>query len=250
MESILKKFDGFSGSTVLLMENEQHKFVRKIKNIQRNADQLKTLHDNKIYVPKIYSYAQDILDMEYIDGLDMQTYILNFGISALQNFLIELVDNLAKNKKEKNYYDTYCKKLEWVDSCEDLPFDKCKLIRKLPKKLPATLYHGDLTLQNIIFGKNNIFYLIDPLTTEYDSWILDFCKLRQDMYCKWFLRYQKESNIHTYLNILDNFFIQKYSILNDNYLLILILLRVLPYAQKNSFDYNFLVNEVHKLWKL
>ena len=32
------------------------------------------------------------------------------------------------------------------------------------------------------------FILIDPLTTEYDSYVFDLAKLMQDVKCKWFIR--------------------------------------------------------------
>lgn len=248
MEKLIKQFHGFSGSKVYLFEEDGIRFVRKIDNIDRNAEQLKVLFSNHISVPKILRQNENVLDMQYIDGFDMNTYITSYGVLGLQNFLENIIAKFSQNSKEKNYYDIYEKKLTWIDNNCDLLFSKEDLLKKLPCILPESLYHGDLTLQNIIFAKTNDFYLIDPLTTEYDSWVFDFYKLRQDISCHWFIRDQKNNHLITYLKILENYFLKKYDVLDNKYLFILILLRVLPYAKPKSFDYFYLINEVNRLW--
>ena len=59
-----------------------------------------------------------------------------------------------------------------------MPFTANELYAKLPKTLPSSEYHGDFTLENILYSLKDDFVLIDPLTTEYDSYVFDLAKLR------------------------------------------------------------------------
>jgi tRNA A-37 threonylcarbamoyl transferase component Bud32 len=131
--------------------------------------------------------------MEYINGFDMKTYINNNTIQNFLNYIIELVQKLAQNSINKDYTETYYKKLKWIDECNEFPFTMEQFINLLPKSLPQSFYHGDLTMENILYKDK--FYLIDCLTTDYDSWIFDLAKLRQDLKVNWFIRYDKNINI-------------------------------------------------------
>jgi hypothetical protein len=128
-----------------------------------------------------------------------------------------------------------------------MPFTSEELLDKLPKVLPSSEYHGDFTLENILYDTNqDEFVLIDPLTTEYDSFVFDLAKLRQDLVCKWFIRNDNvylDSKLLTIIDKLNGF------VYNENhYLLILMLMRVLPYTH-NEKDKEFLMTEVRRLWK-
>ena len=128
-----------------------------------------------------------------------------------------------------------------------MPFTRKELVDRLPKLLPRSEYHGDMTLENIL-SVNGKFYLIDPVTIEYDSYVFDIAKMRQDLDCKWFLR-GNELKIDTKLqNISDNLK-EKYPIAFDDSLLILMLLRVLAHAKANSKEYVFLRECIERLWK-
>jgi hypothetical protein len=108
-------------------------------------------------------------------------------------------------------------------------------------------YHGDMTLQNILYDANTKdFVLIDPLTTEYSSYVFDLAKLRQDITCKWFIRNEKVF-FDPKLQVLDKM-LSKYEHYGNDYLLILMLLRVLPYT-KTVEDETFLKDKILLLWK-
>jgi len=246
---IIKTLKGFSGSTVLLMENDrQHKLIRKINNIDRNYERLKSLSACGFKVPTIYYKDNNILDMEYIDGLDIKTYLKVHGIEYLLNFLLSTIDKMSYQYTNKNYSDIYRYKLSLINF-EDLPFTKDQLLFKLPNILPQSIYHGDMTLENLIYAKNNQFYLIDALTTEYDSWVFDIAKMRQDLHCGWFIRDNQDHHLMTYANMLQDRLLRRFKIANNDYLLILMLLRVFQHAKKDSSEYNFLLSEIKKLWK-
>jgi hypothetical protein len=223
-------------------------FVRKTGDIHRNIERYDSLTNIGLSLPKIYNVFGSYYDMEYISCLEMKKYLSINPTTNIVNFLKETIDKLKEKSIEKDYTETYEKKLSSFDfSKYDLPFTCEQLIDKLPKTLPWTEYHGDLTLENVLYDTNNSrFVLIDPLTTEYDSYIFDLAKIRQDLVCKWFIRNDSVFLDSKLQSIYDN--LKSYEYFENNYLLILMLMRVLPYT-KNEKDKDYLMNEVKKLWK-
>ena len=127
-----------------------------------------------------------------------------------------------------------------------MPFTANELYAKLPKILPSSEYHGDFTLENILYGLKDDFVLIDPLTTEYNSYVFDLAKLRQDITCKWFVR-KENFYFESKLKILEEA-IKPFEYSMNDYLLILMLMRVLPYTYFDD-DKQFVESEIRKLWK-
>lgn len=247
MEKIVKELNGHSGSQIYLMENDEGLYVKKINNIKRNVERLTDLFVKNYPVPKIYSYNNVELHMEYIHGLDMKTYLIHNNPKTLIDFIEYTINSFSFDSVYKDYTRTYKNKLEWMLVDDDLPFTRDELIEKLPKNLPQSTYHGDLTLENIIY-KNNSFYMIDAVTIEYDSYIFDIAKMRQDLECQWFLRSENIS-LHTKLQNIQDRLRKLYPEAFDDTLLILMLLRVYLHTTKNSKDYNFIMREIKRLWK-
>ena len=90
--------------------------------------------------------------------------------------------------------------------------------------------------------------MIDAVTIEYDSYIFDIAKMRQDLECQWFLRSENIS-LHTKLQNIQDRLRKLYPEAFDDTLLILMLLRVYLHTTKNSKDYNFIMREIKRLWK-
>lgn len=248
IDTIITELKGFSGSCVYLMKDSNKTFVRKINNIDRNYERMIFLSNLGYNIPLIYNKDHCTLDIEYISGVDIKTYLKFNNIDKLLEFLLETIQSLASNSIDKDYTDIYIQKLSMIDFTF-LPFTNLELLSTLPKILPSSNYYGDLTLENIIYSQTGKFYLIDPVTIEYDSWIFDIAKLRQDLHCKWFLR-NDNVYLHTKLNIIQQEIFNIFPQANNDYLLILMLLRVYRHATNNSFEQNFLLKEIHKLWKL
>ena len=247
MDKIVKELSGHSGSTIYLMENTEKVFVRKIGNVDRNYERLILLWAEGYRVPKIYKYGPDeILDMEYIHGLDIKNYLIHNNVNLLTNFLCDIIDSFSDNSVYKDYTEVYNHKLSYLSGNEGLTFTKEQLIDRLPKKLPQSTYHGDMTLENILYT-NPGFCMIDPLMSEYDSYIFDIAKLRQDLECKWFIR-KLNVKIDTKLQRIQEKLKKWYPDAFDDSLLILMLLRVYPYC--DDADKQFIVNEANRLWKL
>jgi hypothetical protein len=141
--------------------------------------------------------------------------------------------------------------LDFID--DTFPFTKEDLILKLPKILPCSIYHGDMTLENIIYNSTRGFYFIDPVTVPYDSWVFDIAKLRQDLECGWFLR---DNDVDVGSDIMLDIktkkiqknILKKFPIADNKYLLILMLLRVYRHCEINSKDYVFIMREINHLW--
>ena len=247
MEKLIKELTGHSGSQICLMQGENGLYVKKTNNVQRNRERLTELYERGYPVPEIYHSEKNILHMEYIHGLDMKTYLKHNGTSQLINFIEDTIDSFGESSYYKDYHNIYLKKLEWMDSNIDLPFTKDELISRLPRMLPESTYHGDLTLENIIH-KDNGFYMIDAVTVEYDSYIFDIAKLRQDLECKWFLR-NTDIRLDVKLQNIQEKLRRLYPDAFNDYLLILMLLRVYLHTTKGDKDYEFIMKEIRRLWK-
>jgi tRNA A-37 threonylcarbamoyl transferase component Bud32 len=187
--------------------------------------------------------------MEYILGIDMKTFLKIEDTKKLTNFIILTMKRFKdKNSVEKDYTDTYYKQLSWIRNDTVLPFTIDQLIAKLPKILPSSMCHGDFTMDNIIYKDPN-FFMIDPSTGDYDSWIFDIAKLRQDLDGKWFVRSSINHDLEIDLNCIKEALKAEFPEAFNDYLYILMLLRVYKYSQYGSKEYTFLLEEIKKIWK-
>jgi len=243
---VVKELYGFSGNQILLMQKHNKLFVRKIGNISRNIERMQAL-SAEYPLPQLYTVSKKIIDMEYLHGLDIKTYLKTNNYEKLLDFILSILEKLSKNSVDKDYTETYIKKLQEV-SFEELSFTREQLLERVPKILPSSNYHGDLTLENIIFTADRGFFLIDCATTEYDSYIFDIAKLRQDLELGWFT--QKDN---TMLDVktkhIQKVILEKYPKGGNDYLLILMLLRVYRHTLPNTLERNFILQGINKLWK-
>ena len=235
-------------SKVELMNDNGKTFVRKSGGVHRNLERFDALSKLNLSLPKILEVYGNAYDMEYIQNQDMKTYLSNHSVNPLIDFLVSVIEKLSENTIEKDYSKVYEQKLSHFPYKQyNLPFSGNELYAKLPKWLPSSEYHGDLTLENILYKiSDDSFVLIDPLTTEYNSYVFDLAKLRQDLVCRWFIRYEK-FYFDTKLKLINDA-LSKFDYFNNDYLLILMLMRVLPYTTLKS-DKEFIEGEIIKLWK-
>jgi hypothetical protein len=239
--------EGYSGSKLELIKKNNILIVKKTNNIKRNLERYESLNYLNLSMPKIFNTSDNFYEMEYIYNIPMSVYIQKYDVDNLIDFILKLLNNFTKNCVEKDFTNVYINKLENFNFKKyNLPFNADQLIDKLPKILPESEYYGDLTLDNILFDiKNNRFVLIDPATIEYNSFVFDISKLKQDLICKWFIR-NKNFNLDKKLNKIYES-LNKYPYYDNNYLLILMLMRILLYS-KNIKDEKFLYNNIVSLW--
>jgi len=247
MAKVLKELKGHSKSKVSLVEDNGKIFVRKSGDISRNMERYSALSNTPLRMPKILEYYHEYYDMEYIPNLDIKSYLSKNSVGGLVEYIKYVMNMFALQTIEADFTPIYKKKLAEFDFTKySLPFTADELLAKLPQFLPFSEYHGDFTLENILYDtQDGQFVLIDPISTEYSSYAFDLSKLRQDLTCKWFIRNDnvyfdsKLEKISNELKVFKHF--------DNDYLLILMLMRVLPYA--TDIDREYLMSEIYKLWK-
>ena len=103
----LHNFFGFSGSTIVLYQSNLGKVVRKTGLIERNYEKLIELNSKGFNVPKILYKEDTVLDMEYVECNDMETFMLHNDITYLTEHLCDLFTAFSMDSCDKNYTDTY-----------------------------------------------------------------------------------------------------------------------------------------------
>ena len=190
MAKVLKELKGHSKSKVSLVEDKGRIFVRKSGDISRNMERYSALAYTPLRMPKVINYYGEYYDMEYIPNLDIKTYLSKNSVGGLVEYIKYVVSIFANQTIQADFTSIYKKKLAEFDFQKySLPFTADELLAKLPQFLPFSEYHGDFTLENILYDtQEGQFVLIDPISTDYSSYVFDLAKLRQDLTCKWFIR--------------------------------------------------------------
>ena len=246
---IVKQFHGHSGSKIFLMNKHGRLFVRKQGNIARNLDRYTALTRSlpSIPMPEIYHVFDDTIDMEYINGVDMRTYLLDHDPEPLLDFLKTVLTKFSMVLETVDYQTTVQNFLEMID-LDNMPFTAEQILQSIPTRIPKSYYHGDLTLENILWHPTQGFYLIDAQSGIWDSYIFDICKLRQDLECGWFLR-NNPANLDQKLQYLKQELVQQWPNANNSGLLVLMLLRVYRYCDEHSQEQKFILKAINNLWK-
>lgn len=247
-EEIVQELQGFSGAKIYIVKNNSNLMVRKIGSIDRNHTQLEYLYNKGYLVPKIIFKNDQLLEMEYIPGIGISQYLLINSAENLLQFLISTFNNFKKNSIPKNYEDVFNNNLSEID-CSLLPFTKEELFDRLPKHLYQSDYHGDFTFENLIYSNTGNFYMIDVSAGPYNSYIFDIAKLRQDLEGHWFLR-NTEVKIPGQLKYINDELMKIFPEAFDNYLYILMLLRIYRNCKSGTLEHKFITKEIYKIWKL
>lgn len=231
------------------MSDSGRVFVRKYGQIARNIERLNCMAKLGISVPAIYDVTDDYYDMEYVNHIDIKTWLTNNSANGLIDWLLHVIDILAQDSTSLDFTDIFINKLSSYEReswWKSIPFTANDLLKRLPTQLPAGNYHGDFTLDNCLHGTNNRWYTIDPLTSEFNSYIFDCAKLMQDIESKWFIRNAK-IKIDSKLLAIKSKLVTVDQTVGDPHLIILMLLRILPYARQQA-DQTFLIEEIKRLW--
>jgi hypothetical protein len=243
---ILHQFlNGHSGSSVYLVEeNEQ---LRVYKTNIKNVIGVINIHNILPFSkPKIYSYTDTEIFMEYIPGISIKTYLETATTADLD----KLVDYIS------SYYDFCLTSSNTITDFSDIVKEKqasinnyCngKLSFNFDTKLPYSLTHGDLTFDNLIYH-NGEFYMIDISPTLWNSIHFDANKLRQDLTGLWFVRTEENKSVYQssckyVYDCLD----KRYPNIFNDQIYKIMLGRVLMYSKKSSFEYDFLMTEINSI---
>src|SRR5210317_593798 len=147
---LVKELKGHSGATVNLYSNNT---VVK-SNYPKARESADILNKLPFSTPKILEVSDTSMTMQYINGLDMATYLETEDINPLIEFLSDYISWCLRESILHNFQSEIDEK---VDSLMD-HIDLLGLIDDTV--MPKSLIHGDLTLENILWYNGN-FYLID-----------------------------------------------------------------------------------------
>ena len=150
--------------------------------------------------PRIYSVHKDDIysfDMEYVSGFSFDEYFLHTNVVDVDNVLQSLygyfdflIDNSKLYHKEVSK-SIINKKIDSMPQSEFLSYIK-EQVKDV--RVPYSFCHGDLTFANIIFHPKRL-YFIDFLDSFIDSYVVDFAKIKQDLYYCWNLKVQSTNNL-------------------------------------------------------
>jgi thiamine kinase-like enzyme len=253
-EIILNKLDGYSGCEILLCQNNNKNFVKKIAPLQYNnrlekqCIKQRDFFSNTIKTPKIYrsGYQNKIFsyEMEYVPGLEFYNFVQNKTIKEITFFFEKILDFIYLNnnididctKQIFKKIDDIEKKIDkkyyyFLDFCRDSDW----------KNVKASYCHGDLTFENILIYDNEI-YFIDFLDSFINSKLVDVSKLLQDIIIFWSYRNRtKELPYIKHIKLLE---IIKSRLSVEEYqlslkLLVINLLRIIPYSDKKDEEFLF-----------
>lgn len=250
----VKEFKGHSGCMVELYDdNSTYKVIKSgSPKLAASADLLDCLRIKGFKTPKVEVISEDKIEMEYINGVDMKTYIEradNKDIDKLISFINSYFDSF-KAFEDIDIRQPIVDKLSSIEEHVDfdrINFSFIQLLDRLPQEVTVDVCHGDFTLDNILYYKND-FYLIDANPTDISCVEYDGSKLRQDLDCLWFVRNKKnKTNYRIVCNKISNELKKQWTFLRNDSILIFMLLRILPYCTEESTR-DFLYKEINKLW--
>lgn len=240
---LVKHLKGHSGANVSLYCDGSAQYVIK-DNYVKARESVALLNNLPFYTPEVYEVTNDRIVMEYLNGIDMKTYLFNAdnaSIDKLINFISSYIDYCISVSVKYDFVNEIQEKktnLKRYIDLSELSFNT---------KLPQSIIHGDFTLDNIMYYKDK-FYLIDANPTELNSIYFDINKLCQDLDCLWFVR-NETNKLHFKLicTKIKQQLLSKYPDIFDNNIIIFMLSRILPYTTDDKTR-NFLTKEIDKLW--
>ena len=197
-----------------------------------------------IDAPRIYQVNEDEVisfDMEYVSGFSFDEYFSHASRDDVENVLQSLYgyfDFLIENSRI--YHKDISKSMILgklysinVQRKDFLIYLVSKVIDN-ELKVPYSFCNGDLTFSNIIFHPKRL-YFIDFLDSYIDSYLVDFAKLKQDLYYFWNLKIQGITNLRIYQTYkyiwdsLENRYSEHLNTIEFRLIDVLNLLRIGPY---------------------
>lgn len=234
---LVKELNGHSGATVNLYSNNT---VVK-GNYPKARESADILNKLPFPTPKILEVSDTSMTMEYINGLDMATYLETENIDPLIEFLSEYISWANSDSILHNFKYEIDEKIVLLNDHIDLK----GLINDTV--MPKSLIHGDLTLENILWY-NGEFYFIDANPTNLNSIYFDANKLRQDLDCLWFVRDRKKRlEIRIACRRISEKLKRRFDFMRNDAIMVFMLSRILPYST-NVKDREFLYKEIKK-WR-
>lgn len=216
--------------------------------------------------PKITSgYIKEgryVVEMEYINGQKFSNFILNNSfdkaINVFENILKYLKYNLD-NSYELIELETIKAKL--ISLQTDSAISSSKIIDSLLPlvdkcKIPLGYCHGDLTFENVLAFDDKVFF-IDFLDSYINSPFIDISKIFQDLYFRWSYRNLNINALtnlkldHLKKHLVETLKLSDQDIFSIEILLVINILRIIPYTDDFKLKINLLLNskKIIEKWK-
>jgi tRNA A-37 threonylcarbamoyl transferase component Bud32 len=167
----IETFKGWSGSEVLRIGNRIHKTD---KNVQHTL-QWYEYYAELLNTPKVLAVTGDELVLQYIQPVQKATIDDAFDMLGL---LVDLSDDYTppQNYTWADYVARIGVHVRNIYTKEGVSLNN--ILPQLSGLHPVhSLSHGDLTPDNLIIGRNDRIWFIDPIANTYSSHELDRAKL-------------------------------------------------------------------------
>lgn len=275
--TFIKNLSGHSGCTLKLFRAESGNFfVRKSSGkesynirLKKQCVKQKKFELIGVKTPKVLGYGKTrglfYFDMEFIDGITFANFMNSINIKEVNTYTHKLFTAVAnvKEKDSLNANEIFHNKIKTLkNNVINIKHFNTESIEKAfnlienfdYKNIPFSHCCGDLTLENIILARDNI-YLIDLLDSFYNSWMIDIAKILQDVDLGWSYRKQKKDiGLSLRLELAkkaiweDILFYQEgvYKLYEIYIILTLNILRIYPYSDE-KVDIDFLNNSLEKI---
>ncbi|HAI39726.1 MAG TPA: hypothetical protein DCM40_17285 [Maribacter sp.] len=253
---IIKKLKGHSGCEIFLCEENGNKFVRKISPSVDYNNRLilqmkkqseftnKAIKTPSVLAEGINEKGNYYFDMDYIGGVSLSRFIGTSDINTSKSIINNLYNFCHSNLELENIIDVTSIIKNKISSIslihQDVFFEKYKryCIEYDWKNTIMGKCHGDMTFENIIVYKSEL-YLIDFLDSFIESPYIDISKMLQDLLVMWSWREESVEpfvkNIILYDQIIKNLSTEEKDTIVR--LLIINLLRIIPYADKKNYTF-------------
>lgn len=197
--------------------------------------------------------------MEYIRGKTLSEHLRDINDNEISSIVNKLTFSLKYSSNEANRFvqrifiakiNSLRPKINSPLALEALNF----LANYDWKNFQQSPCHGDFTTENIIV-RDDEFYFIDFLDSFYDSFILDFADLLQDVQILWHYRFEDLDVVTKHnLKLFGELLLEKITAhniaLRDLYCALLLkLIRIYPYV-KDSMTADFLDKKIKSILHL
>jgi phosphotransferase family enzyme len=246
----LKELRGHSGCQVFLCERKDSRFVKKIagtpeyfRRLERQMIKQREFAHPHIKKPAVFESGVEndrfYFTMEYVNGVQLSTYISRSTVRDFDPLIDRLLRFVRSNICEAaaNFTAPINEKLSSISSTNRLSIDRlvqyCRAFDW--GAIPTGYCHGDFSFENILVHQSDL-YLIDFLDSFIETPYLDLSKLLLDVLVFWSWRSEKRrpiiKNAYVYDLVLSQMNSREIEIVRR--LLVLDLLRILPYARTNG----------------
>lgn len=180
----IRKMTGFSGQEVWKVGKRVHKYCENADEVAVWYKQATEIGRGFFIVPKVFSYRNGNMQMEYIEGKLLEDEIDVSFIDYVTNILRLFEQTPVFGKNDKNEYYKYVlgKAASAMDDASVQRVGEV-LAEDLQERngfSRATFCHGDMSAQNIIHAKYGLA-LIDPCVRKWNTWMLDAAKFRASL---------------------------------------------------------------------